>query len=140
MQLEHSEMFVPPSENGASETRMFLMNIVLVRFSCSPTFPFEVGQHSLLLADARCYEHGIVSEAKMVQWPNVDHHSHFRITCCLSLELLDRVPAASPFAPVACQNAPMDSPRSMRHEERHIDRSGFSWNPTNTLVGVPVFS
>ncbi|VDP39080.1 unnamed protein product [Heligmosomoides polygyrus] len=56
--LEHSETFVPLNENGASETRPFLMNI--------PTYAIEVGQHSLRLADARCYEHDVVSEAKMV--------------------------------------------------------------------------
>ncbi|VDP44849.1 unnamed protein product [Heligmosomoides polygyrus] len=31
-----------------------------------PTYAIEVGQHSLRLADARCYEHDVVSEAKMM--------------------------------------------------------------------------
>ncbi|VDO19746.1 unnamed protein product [Heligmosomoides polygyrus] len=34
--------------------------------SSIPTYTIEVGQHSLRLADARCYEHDVVSEAKMV--------------------------------------------------------------------------
>ncbi|VDP34171.1 unnamed protein product [Heligmosomoides polygyrus] len=30
-----------------------------------PTYTIEVGQHSLRLTDARCYEHDVVSEAQM---------------------------------------------------------------------------
>ncbi|VDP35397.1 unnamed protein product [Heligmosomoides polygyrus] len=41
-----------------------------------PTYTIEVGQHSLRLADARCYEHDVVSGTKMVQLLAVDLHSH----------------------------------------------------------------
>ncbi|VDO32891.1 unnamed protein product [Heligmosomoides polygyrus] len=35
-----------------------------------PTYTIEVGQHSLRLANARCYEHDVISKPKMIScWP-----------------------------------------------------------------------
>ncbi|VDO28805.1 unnamed protein product [Heligmosomoides polygyrus] len=40
--------------------------------SNDPTCMIEVDQHLLLLAHARCYEHDVVSEAKMMRLPAID--------------------------------------------------------------------
>ncbi|VDP01512.1 unnamed protein product [Heligmosomoides polygyrus] len=48
-----------------------------------PTYTIELGQHSLRLTDARCYEHDVVGKAEMLQLPAVDFHAHafpFQVT------------------------------------------------------------
>ncbi|EYB98640.1 hypothetical protein Y032_0129g1474 [Ancylostoma ceylanicum] len=67
--LEHSDTVVSLSENGASGTHSFLMNIVQARFSWRPISPHApLKSASILdcLTHAGCYDDDIINEAKAV--------------------------------------------------------------------------
>lgn len=67
--LGNSGVLLPFGGYRASETHLFLMNIILARLSGSknPTirsYTIEADWHSLRLAHARCHAHDVVSEGR----------------------------------------------------------------------------
>lgn len=83
-------MFAPLSENGASETRSFLMNIVFVKFSCNLSISHTRSRSSsfssswlmlrvmsmiLILIFITCYNHMISSVEESIFAPIFSHSS-----------------------------------------------------------------